>query len=128
MVTYVADTYAWMAFFKGDSQYANLMNASSLKTPSVAIGELAHVLSRMGKTKEDIAKFIGVIERKSSILVLEKENAIAGGLIAAREKLDFSDSLNYSYATSEELFLTGDEDFRQKQNVYFLKEKNRSKT
>lgn len=123
MVTFVADTYAWMAFFKGDSQYAELIKTSSLKTPAVAIGELVHVLSRLGKSKEDIVKFLGVIERRSSILPLEKEDAVAGGLIAAREKLDFSDALNYSYATTEELFLTGDEAFRQKPKVYFVKEK-----
>ncbi len=123
MVTFVADAYAWMAFFKGDLQYADLMKTSSLKTPAVAVGEIAHVLSRLGKSEKDIAKFIAVIERRSSILILEKENAIVGGLIAAREKLDFADALNYSYASPEELFLTGDEDFRKKPRVYFLKEK-----
>lgn len=119
--TLIADTYAWVEYFSGNRNFKEDFDSGHILTPTVVIAELVRIFVRKKFPKPLISEKIDLIVKKSTILELDLEHAKKGGEIAETEKLHFSDALIYSYASEESFLLTGDEHFKGKKFVKFVK-------
>ncbi|MEK6953947.1 MAG: PIN domain-containing protein [Candidatus Micrarchaeota archaeon] len=123
MAIYVADTYAWMAYFDKSEAYRDLIEKNIIKTPALVFSELSRTLKRRGLEDYEIDKLFEFMEKHSLILDFDLKLGIMAGKLSDSDKLPLMDSILYRYASSEAPFLTGDEHFRGKPNVHFVKEK-----
>ena len=73
----------------------------------------------MGET--EAKKMLDYVCRHSVILPLDFAQAEKGGRLAETERLALADAIIYSYSTNEENLLTGDDHFKSKKNVCFVK-------
>jgi len=122
MRTYIVDTYAWIAYFDKGGKIKEVIEKNYLETPSIVLAELSRVLARR-KTNEALAqKTIDFVLKRSVILPLVAQNAVRAGKVAEKEGLNLADAIIYSYVTEGKTLLSGDEHFRGKPNVEFLKE------
>ena len=118
---FVVDTYAWIEYFDGNKAYRNLILRNELKTPAMAVAELSRIFARRKVSQAETFMLMSFVSSQSAILPLGFEEASRGGSVCHKEKLAFADGVIYSYASAEEPLLTGDEHFRGKKNVQFVK-------
>ncbi len=122
MPTYIVDTYAWMEYFAGNERYKHYFTEGTyLKTPLLALGELSRSFTRKGITQEEQEEKLEFVKKKSYIVPLTEEVVIYAGRLAEQEKLAFADAIMYANSSPLEKLLTGDEHFRGKRYVEFVK-------
>lgn len=119
---YVLDSFAWMEYFSGNSNYAKYIERDSANcfTSVTALTEVVRSLFRKKLSKNEIKKAIEFVNAKSVILYLDQEKAINAAFIAEELKLHFSDALIYSFATNGRLIVTGDKHFKNLEFVEFV--------
>jgi predicted nucleic acid-binding protein len=116
---YVADTYAWFAYFDGNPSYREIMSTCDLLTPAMVVAELARVLARRGNAGRNA--MLDFVSTRGAIIPMDFRRAVAGGETAAKDGFALADAIIYSHATKEAELLTGDEHFRGRKNVHFVK-------
>ncbi|MEK6979176.1 MAG: PIN domain-containing protein [Candidatus Micrarchaeota archaeon] len=121
MFTYFVDTYAWMEYFSGNPSYGPFIDNNYLKTPILVLGELSRSFTRKGLPEDKQEELLEFVKKKSYIVPLTEENVKYSGRLAEQEKLSFADAIMYSYATPIEKLLTGDNHFKGKRYVEFVK-------
>lgn len=119
--TFVVDSHAWMSYFQKNPLLKELIEENSLKTPSIAVAELATVLRRRREQDKTIKQVLESVLERSTILDLDYAHAVKAGEIAVEEKMHLSDAMIYSYASERERVLTGDKDFAGKPFVKLVK-------
>jgi len=119
---YVADTYAWIAYFN-KKRFQQIIENEIIETPAIAIAELMRVMKRKKIDDKVIEKALQFVSKRGFILSLDFETAKKGGLVAQAENLSLVDGIIYSYVENDEFrLLTGDEHLKNKKNVIFEKE------
>jgi len=119
---YIADTYAWLAYFNKKC-FQNIIDNELVETPTIVIAEITRTLHKREFDEEKITKAISFISGRGLILPLDSEHAIAGGNISASNKLPLIDGIIYSYLETDDCrLLTGDEHFKGMKNIIFQKE------
>lgn len=119
---YIADTYAWIAYFK-KKRFRNIIENEIIETPAIVVAEIVRTLKRKNIDERIINKILQFISNRGLILPLSFEEAKRGGETAEKEKLSLIDGIIYSYLQSEnDRLLTGDEHLKNKKNVIFEKE------
>jgi len=123
MKKYIADTYAWIAYFEKNEAYRHIVeNPENLfTTPAPVCSELARVLRKKGLGKEDADKLLEFVRDRSVIAPFGYEEAVAAGETSWREKMPLVDAMVYAHGSQNEKIITGDEHFRGKPNVEFMK-------
>jgi len=121
MKSFIADSYAWLAYLDGNRDYKGMIEENAINTPSVIIAEVGKVLFRRGVSEIQVENILNFIRAKGVVLDFEYENAFKTAKIVKKEKLHFLDAMLYSYATAESPILTGDLHFKGKQYVEFVK-------
>lgn len=121
MKTYVVDTYAWVSYFDGKKDWQQWIEQNILQTPSIVLAELSRITLRRKTPESERKKILEYVVKNSLLLPLMTESAIRAGEIAASENLSLADAIIYSYVTPEKQLLTGDEHFRNKDNVILIK-------
>ncbi len=121
MMTYIVDTYAWVAYLEGNKKFKPEIEQSLLRTPSIVLAELAKVMIRKGFSKKKSGEILKYVCESSITLELNKEQAIKGGEASAKEKLSLVDGIIYSYATESMQLLTGDKHFKNKPYAKYIK-------
>ncbi len=119
---YLLDSYAWMEYFAGNSNYAKYIEAENQQkyTAATTITEVVRSFIRKKIEKKEILDAIKFINEKSIVLPLTSEQALKAGFIAEELGLHFSDALIYSFATKERKVVTGDDHFKKFENVEFI--------
>jgi|GEM_PF-1255191 predicted nucleic acid-binding protein len=121
-IRYIADSYAWLAYFN-KNRFNSIIENEIIETPSIAVAEISRVLWRKKLDKLTVEKFLNFISERGIILNLDFETAKKGGEISENEKLSLADGLIYAYVAGENCrLITGDEHFKGKKNVIFEKE------
>lgn len=123
MKTYIVDTYAWVSYFEGKTEFKALIEENELYTPSIVLAEMSRILARKKLPKEKVAKILGFIRKRSLILSLDETNAVEAGKIAEKEDLYLIDGIIYSYVDENNRLLTGDKHFRNKPYIDFIEHK-----
>lgn len=119
---YIADTYAWIAYFN-KKRFQGIIDHNVIETPSIVIAELLRTLIRKGWDKESLDKVLEFIVQKGPVLELGFYEAVNAGKQMEKEGLNFVGGIVYSYIENEDdRLLSGDEHFRDKPNVIFEKE------
>lgn len=119
---YIADTYAWVAYFN-KKRFKGIIENEIIETPTIVIAEIVRTFKRKGINKETINKVLQFISNRGLILPLGFEEAKRGGEVAEEEKLSLTDGIIYSYLHDEnDKLLTGDEHLKDKRDVIFEKE------
>ncbi len=121
MRSLVVDTYAWIAYFDKNNAFRNLIEENDLETPAIVFAELSRVFNRRRLSAAEIREALSVVESRSVIVTMDKERAEKGGEVAVKEGLALADGIVYSHSSEEKEVLTGDEHFRGKKNVMFVK-------
>jgi len=121
MMTYIVDTFAWVAYFEGNKKFKLEIEQSLLQTPSIVLAEMAKVMIRKEFSEKKSEEILKYICESSIILELNKEQAIKGGKTAAKEKLPLVDGIIYSYVAEGEQLLTGDKHFENKPLAKYIK-------
>jgi len=123
MKTYIVDTYAWIAYFEGKTEYKTPIEENELYTPSIVLAEISRILARKKVPKEKSAEILGFIKKRSLILSLDETNAVEAGAKTEKEKLYLIDGIIYSYVSENMRLLTGDKHFRNKSHIDFIEHK-----
>lgn len=119
---YIADTYAWIAYFN-KKKFRQIIENEIIETPAIVIAELTKTLKRKKINDKMINELVEFISKRGFILPLDFVAAKRGGEIAYDEGLSLVDGLIYSYVSGENCrLITGDEHFKNKKNVIFEKE------
>ena len=119
---YVADTYAWIAYFN-KRKFQQIIENEIIETPSIVIAEITRTLKRKGIDDKTINKTLGFVSSRGLILQLDFETAKKGGQVADREDLSLTDGIVYAYIIDNTYrLITGDEHFKNKKYVIFEKE------
>ncbi len=121
MPTYIADSYAWLEYFDGNPAYGALIDENQIKTPSSVFAEVSRVFSRNKRPEKDRLAAVKFMSDKSILIPLDKELAVRAGVISESEKLYLLDAMAYACASEGEPLLSGDEHFKGKKNVLFVK-------
>jgi predicted nucleic acid-binding protein len=122
MPRYIADTYAWIAYFS-KKRFQQLIENEIIETPAIVIAELTRTMKRRKTEEKTIEKILRFVSDRGLILSMDFETAKKGGEIAASEGLSLVDGIVYSHALEDGcLLLTGDEHLKDKRNVIFEKE------
>ncbi|MDD5337207.1 MAG: PIN domain-containing protein [Candidatus ainarchaeum sp.] len=122
MKTYIVDTYAWIAYFERKGKISRLMDNNYLVTPSIVVAEFVRVSLRNGMNPEKISAMLSFMEKHSLIMGLDFEQAVKAAQVSEREALPVIDGIVYSYADANGIVLTGDDHFKGKECVEFVKE------
>ena len=120
---FLADTYALIEFFLGNSNYKRYQDAYILTT-KLNIMELHYFLLRQ-YSKEIADKYL-LFYSSSSFVIPVSYSSIKYGmefkLRHKNEKLSYADCIGYALAIELGIkFLTGDNKFQDKANVEFVK-------
>ena len=119
---YLADTYAWIAYFNRQ-RFRQIIENEVIETPAIVISEMTRTLKRKKIDDKTIEKLLQFIVGRGLILPLDFDAAKAGGDAAEREGLSLVDGIIYSYVSGDGCrLITGDEHFKGKKNVIFEKE------
>lgn len=118
---YIADTYAWIAYFN-NKRFQNIIETEIIETPTVVIAELYKTLNKKSIDEQTIEKIVNFVVNRGLILPLDFETAKKAGIVSEKEKLSLIDAIIYSYLDENANLLTGDEHFKNKKNVIFEKE------
>ena len=122
MDTYFFDTYAFFELLEGNPDYDKYKNAIDIVTTKFNLMELHYgLLNRNGKEKADatyyeLLKLITEID--DNIIITANQFK----LLLKKRKLSYVDCLGYSIAITRGIkFLTGDKQFKDLENVEFVK-------
>jgi len=121
---YLLDSSAWLSyFFAENNQIKEIIDGENfLFTPVISLFEIKKKLIKDKLVKEKIEKFINFIKEKSIILKLDINICEIASEISIKEELHAIDSLIYSTSIlNKTKLITGDNDFRNKDNVILLK-------
>ncbi len=119
---YIADTYAWIAYFN-KKRFRELIENEIIETPTIVIAEVVRTLRRRKIEPKMIEKILQFISNRGLILPLDAESAKKGGEISNEENLSLVDAIIYAYVTDDNCrLITGDEHFKNKKNIIFEKE------
>ena len=116
------DTYALVEIAKGSQAYLPYKDEVNILLHRMNLLEFVYFLIREGK-KSQIAEYLSSLSRfavefDDSIIVSAAEMKKE----FSKEKLSFVDCLGYQLAKQHKVkFLTGDEKFKHKENVEFVK-------
>ncbi len=121
MAIYIADTYAWIAYFQGEADYKSLIDENTIKTPCTVFSEVCRVLSRRKISPRERSEFLKFMSDKSLIVPLDKVLAVRAGELSETEGLYLLDAMAYACASEDEPLLSGDNHFKGKRNVLFVK-------
>lgn len=116
------DTYALIEIYKGSQNYEKYKEGIRILLNKLNLLEFAYFLTREGKESE-IKKFFGKlmkynVDYDEEILVKAAEMKFK----FLKQRLSFIDCIGYILAQKNNArFLTGDERFRGKDNVEFVK-------
>lgn len=120
---YFCDTYALYSFVTGNESYGKYFRNFKIATTKLNLIELFYIVLRdyldLNKAREYYRFFLPYIAEVSDDAI---EKAMQFKLKHKEEKVSYVDCI--VYALSQELgikFLTGDEKFKDKQNVEFVK-------
>ena len=118
------DSWAWIEYFKGSKAGEKARKYIEGKEKAIIsainIAEVYRWILRF--YDEKIAKEkINVMKERCFIIPVDEEIAIMAAKIRHKEKLGLGDAIIYATAKKENAFiLTGDDDFRDKENVIFI--------
>ena len=121
---YLLDSSAWLSyFFAENNQIKEIIDGENfLFTSVISLFEIKKKLIKDKLVKEKIEKFINFIKEKSIILKLDINICEIASEISIKEELHAIDSLIYSTSIlNKTKLITGDNDFRNKDNVILLK-------
>ena len=134
----VFDSYAWIEFFIGSSEGEKvkqlLIYSKEPMTPSIVLAEIANKYFREGASKEDVRNRIRAIKELTKIIYLDVRiilliNKARRILIENTEKLGIKKKpgladfiILASALANNAKIVTGDEHFRNLDNVIFIKE------
>lgn len=122
MTKYVADTYAWIAYFN-KKRFQEIIDNEVIHTPSIVVAELIRNLQKKGFDEQAIQKIIDFVIECGPILSFDLDHAIKAPYIMRTENLAFADGIIYTYIQDADCcLLTGDEHFKGKKQVLFEKE------
>lgn len=121
MKTYVVDTYAWMEYFAGNARYKEYFENTYLKTPILVLSELSRSMVRKGMGIEQQNELLDFVKKKSYVVHMAEETMIYAGRLAEEEKIPLSDAIIYAIASPEAKLLTGDDHFKGKKYIEFVK-------
>ncbi|MCX6767981.1 MAG: PIN domain-containing protein [Candidatus Micrarchaeota archaeon] len=123
MKKYIADTYAWIAYFEKNEAYRGIIEETEnrFKTPAVVFAELARIFLRKRLGEKEVKELLEFVRDRSIVMQIGYAEAARAGQVAWKEKMPLVDSLIYAHASPEEPVLTGDEHFKNKPNVEFVK-------
>ena len=126
---YVLDSYAWVEYFKGTKsgkKVKEILENNNCFTPTIVIAELSDTYSREGYDFWE--KDLEFILENSSSLELNIEIALNAGKIKQavrkkyKNKFGLADAIILSTArTINAMVVTGDQHFKQLNNVVFIK-------
>lgn len=115
------DSYAIIEIIKNNDNYNNFKNLIMFTT-SINIAEVYYSL--LNNAKEELATEL-VNSLNVQLLNINKEQGIKAAKLKfkyKKEKLSYTDCIGYIIAKELNMkFLTGDEKFRNKENVEFVK-------
>ncbi|MBC7090552.1 MAG: PIN domain-containing protein [Nitrososphaeria archaeon] len=120
MKSYIVDTYAWISYFEGKTEFKTLIEESELYTPSIVYAEISRILKRKKVPETKRRKILDYIKERSLTLNLDEEQAIKAGEIAEKEELHLIDAIIYSYTDNKTHLLTGNKHFKGKQNIELI--------
>jgi len=125
MAEYFADTYALVEILKGNPNYEKYSSAE-LYTTEFNLLELSYALVRdFGVEKAE--EILEIMKSSVTVVIPEVHHYVLASEIRIRErkngkKLSLIDCLGYAMAKSLGVkFLTGDREFREMENVEFVK-------
>ena len=123
---YLLDSSAWLSyFFAENNQIKEVIDGENfLFTSVISLFEIKKKLIKDKLIEEKTEKFINFIKEKSIILKLDINICESAAEISIKEGLYAVDSLIYSTSISNKTkLITGDNDFRNKDNVILFKKK-----
>jgi len=118
------DSWAWIEYFKGskvgEKARKYIEGKEKAIISAINIAEVYRWILRF--YDEKIAKEkINVMKERCFIIPVDEEIAIMAAKIRYKEKFGLGDAIIYATAKKENAFiLTGDDDFRNKENVIFI--------
>lgn len=120
--SYFLDTYAIIEFLRGNKNYQSLLNEETFLTSTNNLSEFKYYLLKenLDKDSKKIISDLGL-----SFIEITPEVAVEAADFRykhKKKKLSFIDCLGYLTALKNNLvFLTGDKEFENFQNVRFVK-------
>src|SRR3989344_3196035 len=123
---YLIDSSAWLSyFFAENNQIKEVIDGENfLFTSVISLFEIKKKLIKDKLIEEKTEKFINFIKEKSIILKLDINICEIASEISIKEELHAIDSLIYSTSIlNKTKLITGDNDFRNKDNVILFKKK-----
>ena len=123
-MTVLIDSWAWIEYFKGSKagEKARKYIEGKGKTiiSAINIAEVYRWILRFYNEKIAQEK-IDVMKERCFIIPVDEEIAIMAAKIKHEEKFGLGDAIIYATAKKENAFvLTGDSDFKDKENVIFI--------
>ena len=119
--TFVADTYALIEIIKGNPNYKQYLLGELAVTEGALVELYYHCLHDYGEEAAD--NYLD--DYKGSVVPISSEcikNAMKFKLANKKEKLSYVDCIGYALAQEMEVrFLTGDQKFKDRANVEFVK-------
>ncbi|MEW5955474.1 MAG: PIN domain-containing protein [Candidatus Micrarchaeota archaeon] len=123
MKSYIADTYAWMAYFQENKAYQKIIDGqeNQFKTPAIVFAELARIFYKKGIAEKEAKELLDFVRDRSVVVALDYQECVKAGETAWREQIPLADAMIYAFASKDEPLLTGDDHFKGKPNVEFIK-------
>jgi len=119
---YIADAYAWLAYFT-NKRFKEIIDNEVIETPAIVITELIRAMKKKRFTEKEIDLALSFVVGRGFILPLDFDSAKRGAKTAEQENLPLADGIIYSYVIDDNCrLLTGDEHFKNKKNIIFEKE------
>lgn len=127
MKSFFADSYALLAWLKGDPEYGRLFReATTYVTNVLNLLEVEYTMLRREVHPEEVDKAVVPFETRA--LGVDRPLLRHAARVRARMRADglrcsYIDAIGYAHAQERELpFLTGDRAFRRMPGVHFLQE------
>ena len=123
-MTVLIDSWAWIEYFKGSEagekarKYIEEKEKAIISTINIA--EVYRWILRFYDEKNAQEK-VNAMKERCFIVPVDEEIAIMAAKIKHTEKFGLGDAIIYATAKKENAFLlTGDNDFKNKENVIFI--------
>jgi predicted nucleic acid-binding protein len=123
---YVLDSYAWAEFFNGTEKGEKVKKIIEEGNIATSIITLAEFSDKCAREERDITPIVEYIQSKAAILSLNQETALNAGklkyeLRKISKNISLADSIHLQTAKSvNAIFVTGDQDFKDIKNIFFL--------
>ena len=119
--TYVFDTYALMEIIKGNKNYLQYINSKIVIT-SFILAELCYTSIRqygLEKANSYVDQYSKFVQNIDNEIIKEAMNFRYGNI---KKKLSIADCIGYILSKKLDIkFLTGDKEFKDLENVEFVK-------